>query len=101
MPIKWGGALVSKLRKEYWKQPHVQGKPIIFGIQDFHVPRSMTFTHSTLLPYLYGLDCVAYYDVGEQLHVNAVPIHEHRWGEKRIESGFFNLPGAEMISAVI
>lgn len=27
MPMKWGSALVSKLRKEYWKLPHVNGNP--------------------------------------------------------------------------
>jgi hypothetical protein len=101
MPIKWGSALVSKLRKEYWTLPHVQGNPIVLAIQDFHVPRSMTFTHSTLIPYLYGLAFAAFYDADGKLYVNATPIDEHRWGDKRIESGFFRLPNSEMISAVI
>jgi hypothetical protein len=101
MPIKWGSALTSKLRKEYWNLPHVQGKPIVFAIQDFHVPRSMIFTHSTLIPYLYGMEFTAYYDLDGKLQVNGTQIHEHRWGDKRIESGFFHLPNAEMISAVI
>ena len=101
MPIKWGSALTSKLRKEYWTLPHVQGKPIVFAIQDFHAPRSMTFTHSTLIPYLYGLAFAAYYDAEGKLHVDGTPIQEHRWRDKRIESGFFRLPNSEMISAVI
>ncbi len=41
MPIKWGSALTSKLRKEYWNLPHVEGNPIVLAIQDFHCPRSM------------------------------------------------------------
>jgi hypothetical protein len=101
MPIKWGSALVSKLRKEYWTLPHVKGKPIVFAIQDFHAPRAMTFAHSSLIPYLYGVDFTAFYDADEQLYVNTIPIKEHRWGNKRVESGFFHLPNAEMISAVI
>jgi hypothetical protein len=101
MPIKWGSALTSKLRKEYWNLPHVQGKPIVLAVQDFHVPRSMTFTHSTLISYLYGMEFAAYYDADGKLQVNGTRIHEHTWGDKRIESGFFLLPNAEMISAVI
>jgi hypothetical protein len=101
MPIKWGSALTSKLRKEYWNLPHAHSKPIIFAIQDFHVPRSMTFTHSTLLPYLYGREFAAYYDTEGTLRVKARRIDEHTWRGKRIESGFFFLPQADMVSAVI
>src|SRR5579863_5163090 len=35
MPIKWGGALTTKLHKEYWNLPHVGDKPIVFAVQDF------------------------------------------------------------------
>ena len=101
MPIKWGSALVSKLRKEYWKLPHVQGKPIVLAIQDFHARRSMTFTNSTLSPYLYGVEHLSYLEPNGTLRVKLNKIQEHRWGSKTIESGFFYLPGAEMISAVI
>jgi hypothetical protein len=101
MPIKWGSALLSKLRKEYWKLAHVAGKPIVLAIQDFHAPRAMTFTGSTLTPYLYGLEFAAFYDVDGKLNVSGKRIYEHQWRDKRIESGFFYLPNAEMISAVI
>lgn len=101
MPIKWGRALTAKLAKEYWKLPHVKDKPIVLAIQDFHAPRAMTFTHSTLEPYLYGVEFYAYHDVAGTLQVKTNRITEHVWRDKRIESGFFYLPGAEMISAVI
>jgi hypothetical protein len=101
MPIKWGSALTSKLAKRYWTLPHVGRRPIVLAIQDFHVPRSMTFTHSTLPPYLYGLEFSAYYDSTGDLQVKGERIHDHVWKGKRIESGFFYLEGAEMISAVI
>ena len=101
MPIKWAGVLTSKLQKEYWKLRHVKDKPIVFAVQDFHAPRSMTFTGSTLLPYLYGMRFSALYDQFENLRVNSSRIYEHRWGDKRVESGFFYLPDVEMISAVI
>ncbi len=101
LPMKWGSALVSKLRKEYWKLEHVKDRPIVFAIQDFHARRSMTYSNSSLPPYLYGLEFFAYHDAQGNLQVKANPIKEHKWGTKTIESGFFSLPGGEMISAVI
>jgi hypothetical protein len=101
MPMKWGSALTYKLDKKYWNLPHVQGKSIVFAIQDFHVPRAMTFTNSTLLPYLYGRSFAAFYEGNGQLHVTSSRIQEHRWNNKTIPSGFFYLPGAEMVSAVV
>ncbi|WP_255505416.1 hypothetical protein [Alkalisalibacterium limincola] len=41
MPIKFGSALFSKLRRRYWELPHVAGRPLLFAIQDFHAPQSM------------------------------------------------------------
>ena len=101
LPIKWGSALTAKLGKEYWKLPHVQDRPIVFAIQDFHARRSMTYTNSTLPPYLYGIEFSAFHDASGTLHVKADKINEHTWGNKTIESGFFSLPGGEMVSAVI
>jgi hypothetical protein len=101
MPIKWGSTLTSKLKKEYWKLPHVVGKPIVFAIQDFHVPRAMTFLNHSLMPYLYGISFAALYDANEKLIVKATPRGPHKWGFKSIETGFFSLPGSENISAVI
>jgi hypothetical protein len=101
MPIKWGSALTAKLRKEYWELPHVGDSPIVFAVQDFHVPRSMTFTHSTLAPYLYGVEFSAYYNSAGELQIKTDRIQTHKWGDKTIESGFFRLDGAERISAVI
>jgi len=101
MPIKWAGALTAKLNKEYWRLPHAAGKPIVFAIQDFHVDRAMTFTTSTLLPYLYGRAFSSLYDDRGNLRIGSFRIHTHQWGSKTIESGFFYLPNAERVSAVI
>jgi hypothetical protein len=101
MPIKWAGALTAKLQKRYWALPHVTIKPVVFAIQDFHVPRAMTFTTSTLLPYLYGRSFAAFYDAGGNLYVKSARRGEHIWGNKTVESGFFYLPGAQFISAVL
>ena len=101
MPIKWGSPLTSKLKKAYWELPHVQGGPIVFAVQDFHVPRAMTFLSHSITPYLYGVSFTALYGAEGRLTVKATPRGPHSWGFKTIESGFFNLPGAEHISAVV
>lgn len=101
MPVKWGSALYSKVKKQYWKLPHVGSRPIVFAIQDFHAPQSMSVSGSTLLPYLYGLDFSAVYDLAGNLVVSSAPRESHTWGGKTIPSGFFKQPGAEHVSAVI
>jgi len=101
MPIKFGSALYSKLQKRYWELPHVVNKPIVLAIQDFHFPRSMTWSEPSLAPYLYARQYSALYDEHGNLTISPHIVREHRWGDKVIPSGFFNQPGAENISAVI
>ncbi|MCU1251036.1 MAG: hypothetical protein JWQ49_4065 [Edaphobacter sp.] len=101
MPIKWGSALYSKLQKKYWDLPHVSGKPILFAVQDFHLPQAMSVSGSTLMPYLYGIEFSALYDMDGNLFVNRGIRADHTWGGKTIPSGFFNQPEADNISAVI
>lgn len=101
MPIKFGSPLFSKLRKRYWEQPQIAGMPLIFAVADFSSPGSMVYTRSALERYLYGYDYTA--DQDEQDNVIAIPakLTEHRWGDKVIPSGFFDIPDAQYISAVI
>jgi hypothetical protein len=100
--IKFGSTLTSKLNRTppYWDLPHVQNRPLIFAIADFHKDGSMLWTHPYLLEYLYGYR-------GRKSVVNGKEqalyehIREHRFGEKRIPSGFFSLPMSENVSAVL
>jgi hypothetical protein len=101
MPMKWGSPLTSKLKKEYWKLPHVGGKPIVFAIQDFHVSRAMTFLSHSIVSYLYGISFSALYDQHGRLTVTSTPRPSHKWGNKEVETGFFQLPNSDHISAVI
>ena len=96
LPIRFAGALTGKLQKEYWKHSHVQGRPLIFGIQDFHAPGSMAWSQTSLVEYLYGLR-----QVRTNGEVKSVKIATHNWKGKAIQSDFFNQPGAENVSAVI
>jgi hypothetical protein len=101
MPMKWGSALTSKLKKEYWNLTHVRNRPIVLAIQDFHVPRAMTFLANSIASYLYGISFAALYDERGNLAVKSVPRGPHSWRGKTIETGFFSLSGSENISAVL
>ncbi|WP_404365195.1 hypothetical protein ACIHQR_33305 [Corallococcus coralloides] len=101
MPIKFGSALTTKLAKRYWKKPNVAGKPLLFAIQDFSAPMSMVFTRSALPLYLSGYTHEWEHDPQGQLRVYPRKIPSHKWQGKEIPSGFFNLPEAENISAIV
>lgn len=101
LPIRYAGPLTAKLRKEYWKKPAAAGKPLVFAIQDFHDTMSMTYSGTALETYLYGYKHEAKKDSEGGLTIVPIPVTEHKWGEKKVPSGFFSLPDAENVSAVI
>ena len=102
MPIKYASALTSKLKRKYWEREHVAGKPLMLAIMDFSSEGSMVNTTASLPLYLYGYD----YDHEKdertgRLHIQPRKVSEHRWRNKTIPSCFFDLPGAENVSAVL
>ncbi|MDE0547677.1 hypothetical protein, partial [Microbacterium sp. C7(2022)] len=101
LPIRFAGPLLSKLAKRYWEHPDVDGVPLAFAVQDFHDALSMTYSVTPLSVYLYGLVFDETRDGLGRLHQTVTPISHHAWGTKKVESGFFNLPDAEHVSAVI
>ncbi|KTW12539.1 hypothetical protein [Sphingomonas sanguinis] len=112
MPMKFGGALTGKLNKKnadgesYWERGPGAGKPFVLAIADFHKPGgdgemgSMTYTQEALWLYLYGHRIEWELDDGK-LSIRTVKIDQHKFKTKTIETGFFDLPGAENISAVV
>ncbi|WP_100158543.1 hypothetical protein [Proteus columbae] len=100
-PIKFGSALFSKLRKEYWLKETCAGKPLVFAITDCLSPESGKISKVSLAYYLYGYIHEWQHDENSQLQILPRRIDEHRWGDKVIPSGFFNLENSEHISAVI
>ena len=112
MPMKFGSSLTSKLHKKdkdgrsYWERGGAPDNPFLLAVADFHVsaterkPGSMAYTHSALWPYLYGRR-VEWEMINGELVVRAVKGTGHTYKGKTIETGFFDLPGAENISAVI
>ncbi len=100
MPIKFGSSLYSKLQKKYWEKPHVQGKPLVIAIHDYHMPGSMTWSRNALVEYLYGTRARVREENGQKTVYEEV-ISEHTWQGKTIPSNFFNTENAENISAVL
>lgn len=101
MPIKFGSPLFSKLAKKYWEKEQISGLPLVFAIADFSSPGSMTYTRSALERYLYGYSYEATHDAHGNIVAKPTKIIEHRWGEKVVPSGFFDIPEAKNVSAVI
>lgn len=101
MPIKFGSSLFSKLNMEYWKLPQVAGMSLVFAIADFSSPGSMVQTRSALERYLYGFSYETVRDDLGNAACHPKKIVEHRWGSKIIPSGFFDIPDAKHVSAVI
>jgi hypothetical protein len=101
LPIKFAGPLTAKLRKRYWERPNVKGRPFVLAIQDFHAPMSMMLSQTALPVYLYGYVHDWQYRPDGELVITPQKVTSHRWGAKEVESGFFGLPSAENISAVI
>lgn len=112
MPIKYGGSLTNKLDrrsalgKAYWEEDEAKGLPFVIAIADFHKEASetrlgsMTYTQSAIWPYLYGFT-VEWKLVDGKLEVTNRDLQSHTFKSKTIESGFFSLPGAENVSAVL
>lgn len=112
MPMKFGGALTAKLKKRsaggesYWERGPGAGKPFVLAVADFHKPGggeeigSMTYTQEALWLYLFGQRMEWSFEEGE-LAIRTVKLDGHVYKTKTIETGFFDLEGAENISAVV
>lgn len=101
MPQKFGSPLRSKVTKAYWKAPDVAGNPFVIAIADFHAPASMTWSHTALSFYLYG--------VGVELregHPNykksiEKQLGDHIVGDKVVPTNFFGQETHKHVSAIL
>ncbi|MCC2602232.1 hypothetical protein [Sphingopyxis yananensis] len=112
MPMKFGSALTAKLNKKsasgesYWERGPGAGKPFTLAIADFHKPGgdgavgSMTYTQEALWLYLYG-HRIEWQFIDGNLMTRSVKLNDHAYKTKTVETGFFDLEGAENISAVV
>jgi hypothetical protein len=100
MTLKFGSPLHSKLSKRYWDLPHVQGKPLVLAIADFHAPASMTWSHTALSIYLNGLSPTVIEGDDGQITGKEKPIPDFPKGASRIVP-FFEQPDTEHVSAIL
>ncbi len=98
IPIRLSTVLRRKLnhKPRYWEHPAVKNMPFSIAVQDFHLGGTMRFIVSAATEYVFGVR--HWIEDGER---KIDRIGTHRYGKKRAQSGFFNLDGAENVSAVI
>lgn len=98
VPIKLSRALTRKLYhpKRYWLTPGLEETPFIVAVQDFHAPGAMRWIQTIATEYVYGIR----HSIEKGVR-KIERIAEHRFGQASVESGFFNLPEAENVSAVM
>ena len=101
LPIRYAGPLTAKLSKKYWTKPDASGHPLLFAIQDFHDSLTMTYSGQALQTYLFGQRLRIEEEAGADANHRIEKVDWHVWGTKRLPSGFFNLPEAEHVSAVL
>lgn len=102
VPLKYGSALFSKLRKRYWELPHVAGLPLVLAIQDFHAPHAMAWSNAALVEYLYAIRQTERQTPDGRCEIVSERVAEYRWADKPpVPAGFFLQPETENISAVI
>ncbi|MEG3135550.1 hypothetical protein SC206_18490 [Rouxiella sp. T17] len=96
-PTRYSGPLLAKLKKRYWEQEHVAGRPFALAIADCQFKGAGNISHNALPLYLYGFQQIVTYDgVSKRIDIDF-----HLWGTKKVEAGFFNLEDSENISAVL
>lgn len=112
MAIKYGNSLTGKLKrrsaagKAYWEENDAKGLPFIIAVADFHKAAtkdelgSMTYSQPAIWSYLYGFSTEWEMKDGK-LEIRNHELAQHAFKEKKIESGFFSLPDAENVSAVL
>lgn len=101
IPIRLGSPLYTKLKAKYWEEPHVAGKPFVIAIEDFHEAGSLATSSTPLMRYLFGQEQQWCHDANGKLIITDHLLDVHKNKIKEISSGFFNLPDAENVSAVL
>lgn len=101
LAIRFGSPLFSKLQKKYWELPHCKNTPLVVFIQAFFDQDALVFSDSALSSYLYGINQTGQWSKDGELSISTEAVTAHAANGKTIPSNFFNLPGAEHISAVV
>lgn len=92
MALIFGSPLYTKQMKAYWEKAPVKGHPFAIAVADFHAPGSMTWSHTALSIYLYGVSVMRKTGEDGQEMAAPKPLEEHRRGDKVIPAGFLINP---------
>ena len=101
LPIRFGSALASKMKKRYWEKPQCADLPFIIAIEAFHDAGSLHFSDTSLVEYAYGIRESASWSPDSELLITTELIDQHTLAEKTIPSGFFAQPEAVNVSAIL
>ncbi|MEN5230806.1 hypothetical protein [Brevundimonas naejangsanensis] len=97
--LRFAKTLGNKLQRRYDQMPHVQGKPFMLAVADFHASGSMLWSREGLAGYLYGQGAEVVVKNGQPV---ARPTHAtHLHGPSRFPAGLFANADHAELSAVI
>ncbi len=101
LAIRFGGPLVTKLKKKYWNKRQCKNLPLVLAIEAFYDEESLAFTDLALSRYVFGIDQTGKWSKAGKLKIKSKKVTKHKLGSKVIPSGFFKLPDSEHISAIM
>lgn len=97
--VRFAKTIGSKLQRRYDQLPHVQGKPFMLAVADFHAPGSMLWSREGLIGYLYGEGAEPVVEEGRPLA--RVVTASHLQGPSAFPAGLFANADHPELSAVI
>ncbi|BCD97710.1 hypothetical protein [Marinagarivorans cellulosilyticus] len=89
----------NKLKRNYHEQEHVNGKPFLIALADFHAPSSMTWSREALICYLYGAYPVVKTEAGVQFA--CAEFVKNLLGESAFPAGLFADNRHSELSAIL
>ena len=95
--LEYSSALTTKLKKRYWNKKYIKNKPLLLAIENFSDSFELIGGINVLCDYLYGIE--------PDSSRKTFKVHKGENVRKpngaTVETGFFNLPETENISAII
>lgn len=101
MPIRFANTLLARLQRAGRRRAKPAAGPLVYALADCTASVTLTGTRAALDLYLYGRDQDWRQDEQGRPQVSLRKAETHCWENKVLRSGFFELPGADSISAVL
>lgn len=97
--VRFAKTLGNKLQRRYDRLAHVDGKPFVIALADFHAPASMVWSREALIGYLYGMHAEVIETDGRRAAASVAA--SHLLGETAFPAGLFRAAEHSELSAVI